>query len=93
MTDAATETTLEADARAAVTIGRPADELRALWLRPEAQSRIWAHFAEVTPLTDVTAAALATHRLALEDSPTGYHMFKHKEDGCLRAVFAPSHVD
>ena len=34
-------------------------------------------------------AALATHRFSLEDSPKGYHMFKHKEDGCVRAVFAP----
>ena len=38
---------------------------------------------------DLTPAALATHRFALEDSPTGYHMFKHKEDGCVRAVFMP----
>lgn len=38
---------------------------------------------------ELTPAALATHRFSLEDSPKGYHMFKHKEDGCLRAVFAP----
>jgi threonine dehydrogenase-like Zn-dependent dehydrogenase len=30
---------------------------------------------------------LATHRFSLEDSANGYHMFKHKEDGCLRANF------
>jgi threonine dehydrogenase-like Zn-dependent dehydrogenase len=34
-------------------------------------------------------AFLATHRLSLEDAPRGYDMFKHKEDGCVRAVFAP----
>ncbi len=34
-------------------------------------------------------AYLATHRFSLEDSPRGYEMFKHKEDNCLRAVFAP----
>lgn len=49
------ETKLKADAHAAVTVGRPADELRALWLRPDTQSRIWSHFAEVTPLDDRTA--------------------------------------
>lgn len=43
------EAELDADARASVTIGRPADELRALWLRPDTQSRIWSHFANVTP--------------------------------------------
>lgn len=51
----ASAATLEASARAAVTIGRPADELRSLWLDPATQSRIWTHFAEVTPLGDRTA--------------------------------------
>lgn len=32
---------------------------------------------------------LATHRMSLEDGPRGYDMFKHKTDGCVRAVFAP----
>ena len=32
---------------------------------------------------------LVTHRFSLEDSPRGYEMFKHKEDGCVRAVFIP----
>jgi threonine dehydrogenase-like Zn-dependent dehydrogenase len=32
---------------------------------------------------------LATHRFSLEEAPRGYAMFKHKEDGCVRAVFAP----
>ena len=32
---------------------------------------------------------LATHRFSLEDGPRGYEMFKHKEDGCVRSVFAP----
>jgi uncharacterized membrane protein len=48
-------TTLDAAARASVTIGRPAEELRALWLRPDTQSRIWADFADVT-VTDDGAA-------------------------------------
>jgi uncharacterized membrane protein len=46
---------LDASARAAVTIGRPADELRALWLEPGVQARIWAHFAQVSPVDDRTA--------------------------------------
>jgi threonine dehydrogenase-like Zn-dependent dehydrogenase len=32
---------------------------------------------------------LITHRFSLEDSPRGYQMFKNKQDGCVRAVFAP----
>ncbi len=32
---------------------------------------------------------LATHKLPLEDSPRGYDIFKHKEDGCVRVVFVP----
>lgn len=42
------DTTLDASARAAVTIDRPADKLRTLWLEPETQPRIWSHFADVT---------------------------------------------
>lgn len=50
MTAPDTDDTLAADARASVTIGRPADELRTLWLQPDTQARIWSHFAAVTPL-------------------------------------------
>jgi threonine dehydrogenase-like Zn-dependent dehydrogenase len=32
---------------------------------------------------------LLTHRMPLEEAPRGYAMFKDKEDGCVRAVFAP----
>jgi threonine dehydrogenase-like Zn-dependent dehydrogenase len=32
---------------------------------------------------------LMTHRLPLEEAARGYEMFKHKEDGCVRAVFIP----
>ncbi|BDP43439.1 glutathione-dependent formaldehyde dehydrogenase (plasmid) [Deinococcus aetherius] len=32
---------------------------------------------------------LMTHRFSLEDSPRAYQMFKHKEDGMVRAVFTP----
>jgi threonine dehydrogenase-like Zn-dependent dehydrogenase len=32
---------------------------------------------------------LLTHRMSLEEGPRGYEMFKTKEDGCLRAAFAP----
>jgi len=55
MNDVATEMALEADAHASVTINKPAEELRALWLHPETQTRIWAHFAHVTPVTERTA--------------------------------------
>jgi threonine dehydrogenase-like Zn-dependent dehydrogenase len=32
---------------------------------------------------------LITHRFSLEESPMGYELFKKKQDGCVRAVFAP----
>jgi threonine dehydrogenase-like Zn-dependent dehydrogenase len=32
---------------------------------------------------------LVTHRFSLEEAPRGYEMFKHKREGCVRAVFAP----
>ena len=38
---------------------------------------------------ELNPAYLATHRFSLEDGPRGYAMFKHKQDGCVRAVFAP----
>src|SRR3954467_10258723 len=55
MNAVASETSLDAATRAAVTIGRPAEELRALWLRPDTQSRIWSHFADVTAADDGSA--------------------------------------
>ncbi len=38
---------------------------------------------------DIDPGYLATHPMPLEDGPRGYRLFKHKEDGCLRAVFHP----
>jgi len=38
---------------------------------------------------ELNPAYLATHRFSLEEAPRGYQMFKHKEDGCVRAVFVP----
>ncbi len=35
------------------------------------------------------SSSLVTHRLPLEEAVTGYDLFKHKRDGCIRAVFAP----
>jgi threonine dehydrogenase-like Zn-dependent dehydrogenase len=32
---------------------------------------------------------LITHRMSLEEAPRGYELFKEKQDGCVRAVFAP----
>lgn len=52
MNASASEADLDATARAAITIGKPADELRTLWLNPATQSRIWTHFAHVTALDD-----------------------------------------
>lgn len=38
---------------------------------------------------DLDPSFLATHRFSLEDAPRAYAMFKHKEDGCVRAVLSP----
>jgi threonine dehydrogenase-like Zn-dependent dehydrogenase len=39
---------------------------------------------------EVKASHLATHVMPLTEGPTGYRMFKNKEDGCVRAVFQPA---
>lgn len=38
---------------------------------------------------EITAAHLATHVMPLDQGPEGYDLFKHKKDGCVRAVFRP----
>ncbi|GGE01429.1 hypothetical protein GCM10011390_20380 [Aureimonas endophytica] len=55
----AAESEADAATAASITIGKPASELRALWLQPDIQSRIWAHFAKVTPMSDRTAEWVA----------------------------------
>ncbi|MEU6807930.1 zinc-dependent alcohol dehydrogenase [Streptomyces sp. NPDC046831] len=39
---------------------------------------------------ELKTAHLATHVMSLDDGPKGYHLFKEKLDGCVRAVFQPS---
>lgn len=53
------DTSLDADARGAVTIGKSIEELRVLWRRPDVQSRVWAHFATVTAQDDGSATWIA----------------------------------
>jgi threonine dehydrogenase-like Zn-dependent dehydrogenase len=48
-------------------------------------SRLLQH----TERGELDASFLATHHLSLEEGPRGYEIFKNKEDGCLRVVFAP----
>ena len=38
---------------------------------------------------EITTSHLATHVMSLDDGPHGYDLFKHKQDGCVRAVFRP----
>jgi threonine dehydrogenase-like Zn-dependent dehydrogenase len=38
---------------------------------------------------DIRTDHLTTHPLPLRDAVTGYELFKHKTDGCVRAVFHP----
>jgi threonine dehydrogenase-like Zn-dependent dehydrogenase len=44
---------------------------------------------ELTQSGEFDASYLATHRYSLEDGARAYDVFKKKEDGCVRAVFAP----
>jgi threonine dehydrogenase-like Zn-dependent dehydrogenase len=39
---------------------------------------------------ELDASHLLTHPMSLEDGPKGYELFKHKRDGCVRAVFQPA---
>jgi uncharacterized membrane protein len=59
MNAVAPEPSLDAAAHAAITVGRPVEELRALWLDPDTQTRIWAHFADVAPMDGRTAEWVA----------------------------------
>ncbi|WP_137388714.1 zinc-dependent alcohol dehydrogenase [Rhodoligotrophos defluvii] len=47
--------------------------------------RLFAHVEK----GELDPSFLATHRFPLEEAPRGYAMFKHKQDGCVRAVFVP----
>ncbi|URN12743.1 hypothetical protein LUW77_17310 [Streptomyces radiopugnans] len=39
--------------------------------------------------SEISTAHLATHTMSLDRAAKGYDMFKHKKDGCVRAVFHP----
>ena len=39
---------------------------------------------------EIDPSYLATNPMSLDDGPKGYDMFKHKRDGCVRAVFHPA---
>ncbi|MFB4313933.1 zinc-dependent alcohol dehydrogenase [Actinomadura sp. 21ATH] len=39
---------------------------------------------------ELSTRHLATHQLSLDQAPRGYDLFKHKKDGCVRAIFRPA---
>jgi threonine dehydrogenase-like Zn-dependent dehydrogenase len=39
---------------------------------------------------EISTRHLVTHELSLDEGALGYDLFKHKKDGCVRAVFDPS---
>ncbi len=39
---------------------------------------------------DLDPTFVITHRLGLEEAPSGYETFKHKQDGCVKVVLKPS---
>ncbi|WP_013322445.1 zinc-dependent alcohol dehydrogenase [Gloeothece verrucosa] len=38
---------------------------------------------------EIDPSFVITHRLKLEDAPTGYDIFKHKKDNCIKIVLKP----
>jgi len=38
---------------------------------------------------DIDPSFIVTHRLGLDDAPTGFETFKHKEDECVKVVLKP----
>jgi threonine dehydrogenase-like Zn-dependent dehydrogenase len=38
---------------------------------------------------DIDPSFVITHRLALDEAPEGYKMFKEKEDNCIKVVLKP----
>jgi hypothetical protein len=60
-------------------------------LHPYAESASALHAAHARTRAERRArSVLPRHpQHALEDAPRGCDLFKNKEDGCLRAVFAP----
>jgi len=38
---------------------------------------------------DIDPSFVITHRMALDDAPTGYQTFKHKQDDCVKVVLSP----
>jgi threonine dehydrogenase-like Zn-dependent dehydrogenase len=38
---------------------------------------------------EIDPSYVITHRMSLEDAPTGYETFKHKRDGCMKVVLTP----
>ena len=38
---------------------------------------------------EIDPSFVITHRLSLDDAPTGYETFKHKQDECVKVVLKP----
>ncbi|GGR22376.1 hypothetical protein GCM10008957_38070 [Deinococcus ruber] len=38
---------------------------------------------------DIDPTVIISHRLSLDEAPLGYHLFKHKEDHCVKCVLDP----
>jgi threonine dehydrogenase-like Zn-dependent dehydrogenase len=39
---------------------------------------------------DIDPSFVITHRLALDDAPRGYKMFRDKQDRCIKIVLKPN---
>ena len=41
---------------------------------------------------EIDPSFVITHRLALQDAPYGYEIFKHKQDNCIKIVLKPDQL-
>jgi threonine dehydrogenase-like Zn-dependent dehydrogenase len=44
---------------------------------------------ELVEKKEIDTTFIITHRLALDEAPTGYHIFKDKQDSCIKIVMNP----
>jgi threonine dehydrogenase-like Zn-dependent dehydrogenase len=51
--------------------------------------RYMQHLLEHIEHGDLDPTFIITHRMDLEDAPSGYETFKHKDDDCVKVVLSP----
>jgi threonine dehydrogenase-like Zn-dependent dehydrogenase len=52
--------------------------------------RYWRELLAMIESERIDPSFVVTHRMALQDAPTGYDLFKNKRDGCVKVVLKPN---